>query len=193
MGLAHGFGFWMDGHLKLLFREAPKVIVRAWAPEEFYVAKLFTFEGKLSGGSEAVLAYSECGPKEHREYMAGLEKGKIVIGGLALRVIRHFLEAAGGATHVYVGVIMDIDREMPPGKEEICVERLEVRLSFGTPDYDAELEIRGLGEYSVLTTGTIPGLDRWRIYSYSEAVEYIGLAEEGVRRMPAWLERALRE
>jgi hypothetical protein len=142
MGLAHGFGFWMDGYLRRLFREAHEVVVKAWAPEEYSVVKYFTFEekqgdGVLEGGNE-VLAYGECGLKER--FLGGSEQGKVVIGGLALRVIRHFLEAAGGATYVYVGVGMDIYREMPPGNEErseeIRVDEIEVRLSFSTSDHD---------------------------------------------------------
>ncbi len=191
MGLWHGFGFCLDGHLNALFRESPEVVLRAWAPEEFCVPTRFTFEGKLSGGGEVVLAYGQCGPEQCHEYMSGVEAGKVVIQGLPLRVIRHFLESAGGATRVSVGVLMDIDREMPPGKEEIRVDRLELRLSFGTSDYDAKLEILGLGDDSVLEARIMPSLDVWRIYSDGE-IRYAGLRKEEAAEMPEWLERALK-
>ncbi len=194
MGLWHGFGFWLDGYLKALFRDSPEVILRAWAPEEFCVPTRFTFEGKLGEGmlsGDVVLAYGPCGPEEYREYMAGVEAGKIVIQGLSLKVIRHFLQLAGGATRVSVGVLMDIDREMPPGKEEIRVDRLELRFSFSNPDHEAQLEVRGLGDYSVLNAKTIPSLDAWRIYPDGE-VRYVGLRKEEEAEMPEWLERALK-
>jgi len=185
----YGFGFWLDGYLGKLFRQSPKVVVKALAPEDIHVPNRFSFEGTLPGDIEVALAYGECGPLERPH---GLEKGRIVIGGLALKVVRHFLEAAGGATRVYVGVVLDIDREMPPGKEEICVGRLELGFTFSTPDdYQAELEIRGLKDYSVLTTRTFPSLDSWSIYP--EEVRYAGLGSEEKAERPVWLERALKE
>ncbi len=195
MGLWHGFGFWLDGYLKALFRDSPEVVLRAWAPGEFCVPTRFTFEGKIGEGmlsGDVVLAYGPCGPEEYREYMADVEVGKIVIQGLALRAIRHFLQSAGGATHVSIGVLMDIDREMPPGNEEIRVDELELRFSFSNPDHEAKLEIRGLGDNRVLEARIIPSLDAWRIYSDGE-VQYFGLREKEVAEMPEWFEKALHE
>ncbi len=195
----------MDGYLRRLFREAHEVIVKAWAPEEYSVVKYFTFEGRQMGGDleggDEVLAYGECGPKER--FLGGSEQGKVVIGGLALRAIRHFLEAAGGATYVYVGVVIDIDREMPLGKEEIRVDTIEVRFSFSTSDHNAILEIQGLGNDTLLATEIIPPPGDWLVYRVHRGkleyvdlngrLKYVDLNEEVAIEMPVWLERALKE
>ena len=198
MGLWHGFGLSLDDRLKRLFGKAPKVIVKAWAPAEIYVPDYFTFEGRLDGGSEVVLEYGECGPREFCEYMNGHEKGKIAIGGLALEVVRNFLNVAEGTTRLYVGVRMDIDREKLLGQELIPVEELirvrelELCFSSSTKNRQAELEIRGLNEHSVLTTRYFPSPDSWRIYA-SEEVRYAGLSNEESAEKPEWLEKALDE
>jgi hypothetical protein len=68
-----GFGFWMDGHLVKLFRESPRVVVKALAPEDIYVPKYFSFEGNLCGDIGVALTYGECGPQERPH---DLEKGR---------------------------------------------------------------------------------------------------------------------
>jgi hypothetical protein len=197
MGLWHGFEFLLDEDLKRLFHEAPNVIVTAWARKDIYVPNRFTFEGKQKGDVETTLFYGERGPQKYLEYRRASEKGKLAIGGLALKVIRRFLEASGGATRVYVGVHMDIDRNMLTGNEKIPteelirVEDLEVRFSFSTSDYKAEIEILGLNDYCVLVTGITPGVDRWCIYP--EEVRYVGFSDEEKAKKLEWLEKALNE
>jgi hypothetical protein len=85
-----------------------------------------------------------------------------------------------------------IDQAIPQIAPEIRLDKIEVRMHFGTPDQDEEIEISGLGDYSVLDACTKPSLDRWRIYP--EVLEYAGLRkEEWAREMPTWLEEALKE
>jgi hypothetical protein len=191
MGLMRGFRLQLDDHLRALFHEAPKVVIRAWAPESIEVVKHFTFEGTPSGGRKVVLAYGECGPRGHDERFC-VEQGSIAIGGLALRTVRHFFEAAGSKAHIYIGVRYGIDHAIPQIEPEIRLEKIEVRMHLSTPDQDEGIEINGLGDYSVLDAYTRPSLDKWRIYP--EVLEYVGLREEGgTREMPTWLEKALKE
>jgi len=198
MILRHGFGLWMDGRLKKLLCEAPKVVLKAWALAEGYVPDRFTFEGKLSEGpvtGEGFLAYNQCGFEGYHKHAIGRidkEAGKLVIRGLALKAIRHFLQSAGGATRIYLGVSMDVlIQDRPEERREVYVDGLELRFGFSASDYEAELEILGLNDYSVLTTRTIPGLDRWSIYP--EEVRYVGLREKEAAEMPEWLKRTLEE
>jgi hypothetical protein len=193
--MEHGFELQLDEELKRLFRESSKVVVKAWAPEELKVPKYFAFEGTLSDGAQPTLVYGECGPKKLTDWF---EHGKLIIEDIALRAVRYFLESAESQVYIYAGVYIRIDRELPPGKEEIRVDDILVRFSFSSSGRTGELVLHGFGDKSVLRAITTPPLAEWRIYFdkrkiYHGELHYIGVDESVLRVMPAWLERAFDE
>ncbi len=200
--LRYGFWFWMDGRLNRLFREAPEVVLSAWAPSRDHVPGRFAFEGDLDGYASGwvTLTYSQCGFEGYHAHPEGrlyVKVGEVAIRGLALKAICNFLDVAGGATGVYVGVLMGLAPE-PRLEEvgEVLVLELELALRISGPGGEgADLRIRGLRDFSVLEARVFTPLDAsdaWRIYPDGDA-HYIGLRKEEEAKMPEWLERALKQ
>jgi hypothetical protein len=171
--------------IKELFREATKVTVGAWAPNSLSVVEYITFSGKLKDNTNFTLSYGDGVARESYGVleMAGIEMGRIIISGLHLRVARHFLEEARSPVFLRVRVDIGIDDKGLP-----YVGDIGLSLSSIT---DGEYLIKGRG--NVVRGYVNPdSLDEWFIHP-DDKLDYRGHNSEETRRMPTWLEKALKE